>query len=557
MWVEAIAWTCLAWYVFIATVCLIGYLQLYGLPSSSQYFVHETYILSRLRHYAAVPEKPVSPSLAIAEVPHLTVIRPVKGLEPYLYECLAATFHQDYPAEKLTIYFCISSRDDPAYPVLQRLLQDFPSCDVKIFVEEDDTALAEGEKNGAQRLGPNPKIRNMSRSYREAVGDIVWIIDCNVWVGRGVCGRMVDKLCGMTNAGPVKKYKFVHHLPVCIDVPDEKIGTETTGLFNGTTMTPNIISAEAQHSDPLSKILATGGGRMEEVFLASSHAKMYTAINTVAVAPCILGKSNMFRRSHLNYLTSPEGSGALASSDPATSEFAHARNVGIDHFSYNICEDHLIGDLLWRSSIPNEPSIGNHGLVFGDLAIQPIAGMSVNAYTARRVRWLRVRKFTVTLATLVEPGTESFLCSAYGAFAGTTLPWFHQTLGIPRTWSTFVVLWLLSITIWATVDWTEYILLHSGRTIELEVEQDVPPFARPLAGISRRPFPDWLAAWVGREALALPIWLWAFWGGVTVVWRDRKFWVGMDMKVHEINDGDNIKQVRNNESTARNKSRTD
>ena len=42
-------------------------------------------------------------------------------------------------------------------------------------------------------------------------------------------------------------------------------------------------------------------------------------------------------------------------------------------------------------------------------------------------------------------------------------------------------------------------------------------------------------AWVGREALsALPIWCWAFWGGTSLEWRGRKFWVGMDMKVHEI-----------------------
>jgi hypothetical protein len=31
MWVEIIAGVCLAWYVFIAIVCLIGYAQLYGL----------------------------------------------------------------------------------------------------------------------------------------------------------------------------------------------------------------------------------------------------------------------------------------------------------------------------------------------------------------------------------------------------------------------------------------------------------------------------------------------------------------------------------------------
>ena len=509
---------------------------------------------SRLRHYSTVPEKPVSSNLATDQVPHVTVIRPVKGLEPYLYECLAATFHQDYPAEKLTVHFCISSRDDPAYSVLQSLLHDFSTYDVKLFVEEDDPALVK-DGSGSQAMGPNPKIRNMSRGYREAVGDIVWIIDCNIWVGRGVCGRLVDKLCGITMSGRVKKYKFVHHLPICVDVSYEKIGHETQGLLHGDVVASTGDTAEARHSNILSETVAIAGGRMEELFLASSHAKMYTAINTVAVAPCILGKSNMFRRSHLNYLTSPTESGGLSSSDPATSEVLNARNVGIDHFSYNICEDHLIGDLLWRSSVPDEPSIGNHGLVFGDLAIQPLAGMSLNAYIARRVRWLRVRKFTVTLATFVEPGTESFLCSAYGAFAATTLPWFHQTLRIPQSWSAFLVLWLLSLAIWAAVDWTEYLLLHSGRTIEMD--EDVPSFARPLTRLSRRPFLHWLMAWLGREALALPIWVWAFWGGVTVVWRDRKFWVGMDMKVHEIKDTGGVSHATSHETIKGSKARTD
>jgi ceramide glucosyltransferase len=34
--------------------------------------------------------------------------------------------------------------------------------------------------------------------------------------------------------------------------------------------------------------------------------------------------------------------------------------------------------------------------------------------------------------------------------------------------------------------------------------------------------------------LALPIWTWAVYGGARVEWRGREFWVGMDMKVHEL-----------------------
>jgi ceramide glucosyltransferase len=421
------------------------------------------------------------------------------------------------------------------------VIKDFPHFDAKILVEDEDPAL---QDDGKERLGPNPKIRNMSRAYREAKGDIVWIIDCNVWVSKGVCGRMVDKLCGFSKHGQVMPYKFVHHLPLVVEVEDPILSEENTPLLqNGHAGDGPTHRQSPPHRDPscLSTLLSTSGGRLEELFLSSSHAKFYTAINTVLIAPCIVGKSNMFRRSHLNHLTTPSTSTSPSPSTPTP--------IGIDHFSHNICEDHLIGDLLWRSRtpLPSSPDpalpatpqklgIGNHALLFGDLAIQPMANMSLPAYVARRVRWLRVRKFTVTLATLVEPGTESFLCSAYGAFGLTTLPWFHQHLGIPNTWPAFMVIWLLSVMIWCAVDWTLYILLHSGAS--LEVDEHTPSFVCPppraSGSITRRPFGEWLLAWLGREVLALPVWAWAVWGGVGVEWRGRRFWVGMDMRVHEI-----------------------
>ena len=149
-----------------------------------------------------------------------------------------------------------------------------------------------------------------------------------------------------------------------------------------------------------------------------------------------------------------------------------------------------------------------------------------------------MRKFTVTLATLVEPGTESFLCSLYGAFAFTTLPLFEDKLGIPQTWKAFSLLWLISVSTWCFTDRILYNKLHSGQSIE--VDEDTPFFARPPKNKSRRPLGEWILAWIGRETLALPIWMWAFWGGTRVEWRGKKFWVGMDMKVHEIPDDSGV-----------------
>lgn len=458
-------------------------------------------------------------------MPHVTILRPVKGLEPQLYECLASTFRQKYPRQKLTVYFCIASADDPAYPVLKRLLIGFPQFDAKIFIESEDPNLS-GHLGESTNLGPNPKIRNMSRGYREAKGDIVWIIDCNVWVGKGVAGRMVDKLCGFTARGTrATPYKFVHQLPLVVDSFGTSAAEAARGLprlaeaigdqVSSTSTSANGISAIPKNESQLATSLRTHGGRIEEMFMAGSHAKFYTAINTVAVAPCIVGKSNMFRRSHLDFLTS--------GSSPYS--------PGIDYFSENICEDHLIGDLLWRKKVPSEiagEKWNRHSLVFGDLAIQPMAGMSVPEYIARRVRWLRVRKWTVPLATFVEHGVEPLICSAYGAFSLTTLPWFKF---IPQSWTAFGLIWLTNVVIWMFFDYLVYTKLHSGSSIEVDI--DTPSFALPLHGQPRRSLGKWILAWLGREFLALPIWLWA-WGGMTVMWRGKKFRVGLDMKVKEI-----------------------
>ncbi|KIW07323.1 uncharacterized protein PV09_02173 [Verruconis gallopava] len=477
---EVVAAICLFWGSLVVLVSGIGYWQIQ-------------------RHYSSAQPKS---RYEDEDAPHVTIIRPAKGLDPQLYECLASTFRQTYPKDKLTIRFCVASHNDASMPVLERLAQDFSSFDVKVLVEEEDPLLQDGVPN-ALVLGPNPKIRSMSRAYREAKGDIVWIIDCNVWVASGVCGRMVDRLLGRTPGS--RPQRLVHQMPLVVDIEGLDVASTSS------------VMTEGFHKRDLS--ILTKGGRLEEMFMSSAHGKFYTAINTVLIAPCLVGKSNMFRRSHLNALTNGEG---------------------IDYFSNNICEDHLIGDLLWKRPIPEEvlnkspgKKWGKHAMLFGDIAIQPMKNMHVSEYIARRVRWLRVRKYTVPAATGVEPTTESFVCSGMLAYGATTLPYAHEKLGIPQTWPTFVLVWLLVVFSWAITDWTLYKKIHSAASIAQD--EHTPLFARPANnGGARRPLNEWLLAWLGREALAFPIWLWAVFGGATVTWRGKQFWVGMDMRVHAI-----------------------
>lgn len=472
-------------------------------------------------------------------MPHVTILRPVKGLEPGLYDCLASSFNQTYPADKLTIFFCVSDLDDAALPTLRKLLKDYPKADARIFIESEDPLL-HGPNGNVNNVGPNPKIRNLSRAYREAKGDIIWAVDCNIWVNPGTMGRLVDRLCGYSQPGAqkIKPVKFVHQLPIVVDTVSSMAQQDGEGraLLSGSSVTGSSDSTAAVHvpSSLLARWRTHGGGRLEEQFMATTHAKFYCAINAVGVAPCALGKSNMFRKSHIDRVTD-------ASRNPTLAGTSAARlPQGLDHFSYYLCEDHAIGDLLWRSPIDG---FENHGLAKGDLAVQPVAGMSIAAYWSRRVRWLRARKWTVLAATLVEHGVESLVCNLYISYGLTTVPWVHEATGIPQTWRAMGIAWAIGVTTWMAMDRIVFKVLYNGDTIEIsgdeagsskgQPQSPTPRFARGFrhGGDEKRPVGEWFLGWLGRELLALPIWTWAVLLGGSVTWRGKRFRVRSDMTV--------------------------
>src|ERR1700742_1346937 len=58
-------------------------------------------------------------------LPPVTVLKPLCGAEPGLYENLRSFCLQDYP--EFQIIFGVRDRDDPALAAVTRLLQEFPS----------------------------------------------------------------------------------------------------------------------------------------------------------------------------------------------------------------------------------------------------------------------------------------------------------------------------------------------------------------------------------------------------------------------------------------------
>ena len=292
---------------------------------------------------------------------------------------------------------------------------------------------------GEELVGVNPKVNNLVRPYREAANDILWVLDSNVLVHSGTLARSVDAL---TVPGSSRKnVALVHHVPFA--------------FASGATL----------------------GSKIEEAFLNTNHAKMYIAINTLALDSCVVGKSNLYRRSDVERVN-----GTLR---PKSLVPNQGDDYGLPVFGKYLAEDNMLASAIWHE-------LGLRHDLSCDVACNSVGNMTLSDYIGRRIRWIRVRKHMVLSATILEPFTEAVVLSI---IASTSLKY---VFGIP-IWCTLVV----HFSAWLFVDLDIYSSLAG----------------HPLPIASRWQF---IAAWAAREVLALPIYVFAVFGS-EVVWRGNRY----------------------------------
>jgi ceramide glucosyltransferase len=99
--------------------------------------------------------------------PPVTIFKPLKGLDEGLEANLRSFFHLDYPVYQLL--FGVADGDDPAIPVVQRLLAEFPHHDATLVI-------------GNPVFGLNPKVENLAAMEPRRKHDVILISDSNVRV---------------------------------------------------------------------------------------------------------------------------------------------------------------------------------------------------------------------------------------------------------------------------------------------------------------------------------------------------------------------------------------
>ncbi len=106
-------------------------------------------------------------SLPPPATPPVSILKPLKGTDPEMYESFRSHCLQDYP--QYEIIFGVSDPDDPAIEFVERLRQEFPERAISLMV---CPAI----------LGTNVKVSNLVQMVRQAKYDMVIVNDSDTRV---------------------------------------------------------------------------------------------------------------------------------------------------------------------------------------------------------------------------------------------------------------------------------------------------------------------------------------------------------------------------------------
>ena len=152
--------------------------------------------------------------------PPVSILKPVRGVDFASYENFQSFCLQNYP--EYEILFCVNELDDPAVPLIRRLMTEYPSRSI-------------GLHSNAPQIGANRKVNNLALLAREAKYDLLVQSDGDVRVERNYLREM---------AAPFERPETGVVSCLYRGVTQKNIWAEIEALGAATDFSPSVLVAD-------------------------------------------------------------------------------------------------------------------------------------------------------------------------------------------------------------------------------------------------------------------------------------------------------------------------
>ncbi len=125
------------------------------------------------------------------DLPPVTLLRPVLGVDPYDPLTLRSGFELDYPNYELI--FCCADAKDPVVPLIRKLIDSYPNVRARLLIGQDNSTA-------------NPKLNNLIKGWQAARHDWIIMADSNVLMPSNYIERILAcwrKDTGLVCAPPI------------------------------------------------------------------------------------------------------------------------------------------------------------------------------------------------------------------------------------------------------------------------------------------------------------------------------------------------------------------
>jgi ceramide glucosyltransferase len=176
-------------------------------------------------------------------LPPVSILKPIRGLDRETYENYASFCLQEYP--EFEVIFCVSDDQDPAIPVIEQLIRDFPKRSIRLLT-------------GSEPLGVSDKVNKLCRMLRESHYDIIVVSDSDVRVEPDFLRTITPSFRDSKVGGVTCLYR---------GLTDGSLAADMEALGNSTDFAPGVLTAWlfGDVDFMLGAVMATTKARLAEI----------------------------------------------------------------------------------------------------------------------------------------------------------------------------------------------------------------------------------------------------------------------------------------------------